>query len=108
MNISDIIKAIKDDRIRITDNADEEAKADCLTYDEIFFAVNHGEIIERYPQDKPYPSCLILGFTFAGLPVHSVWAYNPANGWAVLVTVYWPNPDLWINWKTRRKNETFQ
>jgi hypothetical protein len=33
-----------------------------------------------------------------------VWAYNPDNRWAVLITVYRPDPNRWINW-TERRNE---
>ena len=93
MNISDIIEAIRSGRVRITDHADEEAEADRLTFDEIYFSVLQGEIIEDDPTDKPYPSYLIYGRTFSGDPVHSVWAYNEQNRWAVLVTVYRPDPD---------------
>ncbi len=103
MEISEIIEAIRSNRIRITDHADEEAEADQLTFDEIYFLVVHGEIIEDYPTEKPYPSCLIYGQTFSGDPVHSVWAYNNQTQWAVLSTVYRPDPDLWINWRERRK-----
>mgnify|MGYP005853198877 FL=1 len=103
MNIQDIIDAIRDNRIRITDHADEEAQADFLSFDEIFFSVLQGEIIEDYLSDKPYPSCLIYGDSFTGEPIHSVWAYNPATQWAVLITVYRPDPERWINWRTRRK-----
>lgn len=103
MDITDIIEAIRANRVRITDHADEEAEADQLTFDEIFFSVLHGEIIEDYPTDKPYPSCLIYGQTFSGDPAHSVWAYNTQNQWAVLITVYRPDPKLWINWRERRR-----
>ena len=103
MNISDIIEAIRANRVRITDHADEEAEDDRLMFDEIYFSVFHGEIIEDYPTDKPYPSCLIYGQTFSGDPVHSVWAYNAQSQWAVLVTVYRPDPDRWINWRERKK-----
>ena len=103
MDITDIIEAIRASRVRITDHADEEAEADKLTFDEIYFSVLHGEIIEDYPTDKPYPSCLIYGQTFSGDSVHSVWAYNEQTRWAVLITVYRPDFDLWINWRKRRK-----
>ena len=59
MNIEDIIHAIHESRIRITDHADEEAQADRLSFDEIYFSVLHGEIIEEYTDDAPYPSCLV-------------------------------------------------
>lgn len=105
MIIDDIVTAIRHDRLRITDHADEEAQANELTFDEIFFSVLQGEIIETYQHDKPYPSCLIYGDTFAGEPVHSVWAYNQNNQWAVLITVYRPDPDRWINWRERRQKD---
>ena len=106
MRIEDIVDAIRHNRIRITDHADEETQADGLSFDGIFFSVFQGEIIEDYPDDKPYPSCLVYGDTFAGAPVHSVWAYNQNNQWAVLITVYRPDPKRWINWRVRRsKND---
>ncbi len=103
MNIQDIIEAIRHSRIRITDHADEEAQADGLTFDEIFFSVLKGEIIEEYPTDRPYPSCLIYGESFTGEPIHSVWAYNSETKWAVLITVYRPDPTRWINWRIRKR-----
>jgi hypothetical protein len=102
VKIDDIITAIQNNRVRITDHADEEAQADALRFAEIYFSVQHGEIIEDYPTDKPFPSCLIVGETFAGELVHSVWAYNPANQWAVLITVYRPDPQRWIEGRNRR------
>lgn len=103
MDIENIINAIRDNRVRITDHADEEAVDDCLRYEEIYFSVVHGEVIEDYPGDKPYPSCLVLGRNFSGEPIHSVWAYNPENLWTVLITVYRPDPERWIDWKVRVK-----
>lgn len=101
MDIKIINNAIRDSRVRITDHADEEAVDDSLTFEEIYFSVMHGEVIEDYPNDKPYPSSLILGRNFSGEPIHSVWAYNPENLWAVLVTVYRPDPERWGDWKVR-------
>ena len=72
-------------------------------FEEIYFSVMHGEVIEDYHIDKPYPSCLILGRNFSGDPIHSVWAYNQDNRWAVLVTVSRPDPERWIDWKVRVK-----
>jgi hypothetical protein len=103
MKIDDIIESIRSNRIRITDHAYEEAHSDNLSFDEIFLSIFHGEIIENYPDDKPYPSCLIYGSNFNQEPIHSVWAYNPENKWSVLITVYRPDPNRWINWKKRRK-----
>jgi len=46
---------------------------------------------------------LILGRTASGIAVHSVWAYNMKNRWAVLITVYRPDPQRWVDWRERRK-----
>ena len=103
MDIENLINSIRNSRVRITDHADNEAVDDGLTFEEIYFSVMHGEVIEDYPNDKPYPSCLILGNNFSGEPIHSVWAYNSENLWSALITVYRPNPEQWIDWKVRIK-----
>jgi hypothetical protein len=103
MDIAEIQSSIIAHRVRITDHADEEAANDRLFVEDVFFSVMNGEIIEDYPDDKPYPSCLILGHSPSGSPIHSVWAYNRENNWSVLITVYKPDSNLWINWRIRRK-----
>ena len=103
MDIEKLIESIQRNRIRITDHADEETASDKLSYEEVFFSVLQGQIIESYPKDKPYPSCLVFGQTFTGEPVHSVWAYNTETGWSVLITVYRPDPEKWINWTQRKE-----
>lgn len=102
MDLEVLIEAVREHRVRITDHADEEAHADALTLEEIFLSIVQGEVLERYPNDRPYPSCLVLGSTPAGDPVHSVWAYNADSRWAVLITVYRPDPDRWFNWRRRK------
>ncbi|MBF0497792.1 MAG: DUF4258 domain-containing protein [Deltaproteobacteria bacterium] len=103
MYIENLLEAIQTNQIRISDHADEESASDGLTFYEIYFSVFNGEIIEYYHGDKPYPSCLVYGRTPGGDPVHSVWAYNIENHWAVLITVYRPDPDRWINWRERKR-----
>lgn len=74
---------------------------------EIEEAVADGEIIEEYPEDTPFPSCLILGFTKAGRPIHIVVA--DAEDYAFLITVYEPNVDKKVfedDLKTRIQKES--
>ena len=101
--IDDIIQAIHGNRIRVTDHADEEAENDNLKFDEVRFSALNGEIIENYPKDKPYPSCLVCGQSPQGYPIHSVWGYNRSSKWAVLITVYRPDPARWTDeWRKRK------
>jgi len=102
MNITDIIQAINANYINVTQHARKEAREDELTLDEILFSTCHGEIIEAYPTDTPYPSCLIYGQTETGDIIHSVWAYAADSQIAILITVYRPDPDRWKNWKVRK------
>lgn len=102
MDISLIQDAITANRYRITDHAVEEAVHDGLALDDILFTVEFGEIIEDDPHARPYSRCLIYGLTRAGEAVHSVWAYNRESGRAALVTVYRPDPQMWIDGKLRR------
>ena len=60
MEIDVLIQAIESHRVRITDHADEEVHADNLVLDDIYFSVSQGEIIEDYPTDFPFPSCLLI------------------------------------------------
>ena len=70
---------------------------------EVFESVQNGEILEDYPDDKPYPSVLILGFTQTKKPLHVVCAYDRKDDLAIVITTYRPNPERWINFRRRRK-----
>ena len=65
--------------------------------------LNRSEVIEDYPDDKYGPSCLILGFTNAGRPLH-LQCTHPDRPTIRIITLYEPNPDLWIDFRTRRAN----
>lgn len=61
-----------------------------------------GDIIEDYPDDKYGPSCLILGFTRAGRPIHIQCSY-PSRPLLKIITLYEPDPIRWKNFRIRRK-----
>jgi hypothetical protein len=70
---------------------------------EVEEAVFSGEIIEEYPDDKPYPSILIFGKTKKNRPIHLVCAYNKEEENVVLIAVYHPDPVRWADFKKRIK-----
>lgn len=59
------------------------------------------EIIEDYPEDKYGPSCLLLGITHAGRALHVVCSY-PSRPLLKIITLYEPDPALWIDARIRR------
>ena len=67
-----------------------------IRYSQIKRTILEGEIIEDYPGDYPYPSCLVLG---DGL--HVVAGMGDGRLW--IVTAYKPSPDKWeTDLKTRK------
>ena len=69
---------------------------------EVGEAMESPELLEEYPDDRPYPSCLLLGFTRAGRPLHLVAAFGEAGHTIVAVTVYHPDPDQCANSRSAR------
>jgi len=62
---------------------------------------SRSEVIEDYPDDKYGPSCLILGYTKAGRPLHVHCSY-PSRPLVKIITLYEPDPNLWIDFRVRR------
>jgi len=62
---------------------------------------NRSEVIEDYPDDKYGPSCLILGYTKMGRPLHVQCSY-PSRTLVKIITLYEPDPNLWIDFRVRR------
>ncbi|MBI2370781.1 MAG: DUF4258 domain-containing protein [Deltaproteobacteria bacterium] len=74
-----------------------------ILVDEVMAALDRGEIIEEYPEDTPYPSCLVLGWTAEGRPLHIVCAPVPREHRLIIVTTYQPDPARWDREFKRRK-----
>jgi Domain of unknown function (DUF4258) len=63
-----------------------------------------GEIIQTYPDDTPYPSRLMLGWS-GQRPIHVVAADVDDEGATVIVTVYEPDLKVWdADFKRRRQS----
>lgn len=76
---------------------------DCgISVDDVEKAIAHGEVIEAYPDDKPYPSRLVL-HKVADRPIHAVVAENIHEQEIIVVTAYEPNLLLWDSDFRKRK-----
>lgn len=75
-----------------------------ITSQELREAIGTGEIIEDYAEDKYGPSCLILGFTRAGRPLHVQCSY-PSRPLVKIITAYEPDPDQWVDSRIRRNRD---
>ena len=56
--------------------------------------IAHGEIIEDYPDDTPFPSRLLLASP-SGRSLHVVAADEPGTDVTYVVTAYYPDPAQW-------------
>jgi Domain of unknown function (DUF4258) len=104
--IKKIISCLKLERYLYSQHAREEMEVEELGEikdNEVFEALLNGKIIEGYPEDKPYPSCLIYGKTSDERPLHIVCAYAGDVNQAIIITVYQPRSDQWIDFERRKK-----
>jgi hypothetical protein len=65
-----------------------------ISKEEVRDVIGTGEVIKEYPDDKPYPSKLLLGFP-KKRPMHVVLAYDIKNETCYVITAYVPDPRLW-------------
>jgi Domain of unknown function (DUF4258) len=72
-----------------------------ISDDDIREAGRHATIIEDYPDDKYAQSCLLLGFTDAGRPLHIQVSYIESD-MLKIITIYQPDPEEWYDYRQRR------
>ncbi len=94
MNVAEKYAITEHARIRLIERE--------ITFDDIVCCVANGEIIEQYENDKPLPSCLVLGMEVKGRYIHIVVSHD--DEFIYLITAYYPDEQQWnSDFKTRRK-----
>ena len=99
MRITGIQEMIRSGKYRVSEHAVKRMIEKRIERNEVIEAIMSGEIIEEYPTDKYSPSCLIYGNSNAGRDLH-VLVSLPPN--VIIITTYPPEPEGWINYRTRR------
>ena len=99
---SRIQSLVKARRYRFSSHAEKERHSDQITIDEFEHAMSvDPQVIENYPADPRGASCLALGFTAKGDPLHVVCGLSVLDV-IVVITIYRPNPSEWLDWRVRR------
>lgn len=99
------IRALLAAPFQMTQHAELRRRQRGISVPDIKHAILTGEIIEDYPDDYPFPSCLILGSTKQNEPLHIVCGVG--GGILYVITTYHPSPDKWEpDWKTRKESNT--
>ena len=73
-----------------------------ITEEEVYAVIDHGEVIETYSHDTPYPSRLVLGW-IRNRPIHVVAADDPETDTIVVITTYEPDNERWLPGFRRRR-----
>lgn len=96
------LKALnKPKNIAITEHARIRLHERNISINDIVNGINTGEIIKQYEDDKPLPSCLVLGFSVRSEYIHIVASCN--EDFIYLITAYFPDSEMWeTDFKTRK------
>lgn len=104
--LAKIQRCVRLERLLYTKHARDEMESEELGQigeKEVCEVVTRGEIIEDYPEDEPYPSCLIFGKTSGNRPLHTVCACAAEEDTVIIITVYEPRSALWVGFERRLK-----
>ena len=90
------------DRVFVTEHAAERYRQRGISSRDVRAAVETGEIIEDYPNDFPFPSCLVLGKDENGKYLHV--CMSDEGTASRIITAYYPDKDRWgEDFKSRKE-----
>jgi len=102
MTAEDIERHLKEKSLIWTEHIFKKFIERNITMNDVIVALGNGEIIEQYPNDYPFPSCLVLGRDASGQILHVVCGSDGAK--SILITAYSPSLFKWMDdFKQRRK-----
>ena len=102
LDINTIKKMVINRKIRWTNHVIIRLLQRNISQEDIENALLHGEIIEEYNEDYPYPSCLVFGIDLKSKVLHVVCGLSEIELW--IITAYYPDNIKWEeDKKTRRK-----
>ena len=101
IEIQTLQKYYQQDKVYITEHAAIRFRQRNIRAKDVRNVVFTGEIIEQYPEDFPFPSCLILGKTTDNRWMHIVMSDEGSS--SRIITAYFPNKEKWsADYRTRK------
>ncbi|MBF0540279.1 MAG: DUF4258 domain-containing protein [Nitrospirae bacterium] len=89
-----IQRKVKENKYYYSKHGDQERQNENLTLREVEEAILSGRIIEQYQDTGRGDSCLVIGFTEKGIPIHIV--CGKRSDWLAVITIYIPLPPKFI------------
>ena len=90
LDILELRKLCIPKNIRITLHAAKRLEQRRIFLKDVIACIMNGEIIEQYPDDYPYPSCLILGMSIEDKYLHVVIGNHESD-------LHYPMFELWLH-----------
>lgn len=91
-----------EDKVLMTQHSSERCRQRGIKIKDIRHAIMDGEIIEQYPDDYPFPSCLIFGYSVDNKIIHVVMSDEGIG--SRIITAYFPDPEKWeSDYRTRKE-----
>ena len=100
IDLANIQDYFKTDAVFVTEHAMVRFRQRGILMRDVRAAIFSGVIIEQYPEDYPFPSCLICGITTGNRPLHVVVSDEGSS--SRIITAYYPDPSQWSpDYKTK-------
>lgn len=100
LRIEDLRNCLNNETIVLTEHLLTRMRQRHIRFTDIKRAIEIGEIIEQYPKDYPFPSCLIHGEN-----IHIVCSIG--EGRLYIITAYRPSFSQWEeDGRTRKENKS--
>ena len=96
LRIENIRDCYTDDSTVLTEHLLTRMRQRSIRLKDIEYAITNGEIIEQYPADYPFPSCLINAEN-----IHVVCSVSEKH--LYIITAYRPSPEKWETGGRQRK-----
>ena len=102
IDIGTLREYFSNDTIVISEHAQNRCRERGIKQKDIRNCIMTGESIEQYPDDFPFPSCLVYGYDLSNRVIHVVISSEGESG--RIITAYIPNTEKFQDdLKTRRE-----
>ena len=81
------------EKLAVSSHAKQRMVEREISVDDVLSAISNGTIIKQYEDDKPLPSCLVLGKDLLSHPIHVVLSMDDA--FIYIITAYHPDANIW-------------
>ena len=104
INIESLRAHYDNGQVYISEHADNRFRERGIKARDVRSCVMNGRIIEDYPDDFPFPSCLILGTAVDGSALHVV--MSDEGSISRIITAYYPDSGKWNEDFSVRKEDS--